>query len=159
MQSRPEGTLDECAPTAARGEGGGLHGSIILAPVDRDAIARNQRRRFIGDAVELEQGREAALHEQLEETVAELEGPRVDEEAFARMAPGDADIVRIVLRGQNLGEEILEEEPDEDWLAPEADPEAESHALLAEIARLEEEIAESRRRRDAFQRYVAALDG
>ena len=127
--------------------------------MDRDAIVRNQRRRLIGEALELEQGREAALHEQLEETVAELEGRRVDEEAFVRMAPGDADIVRIVLRGQNSGEEIPEEEPDEDWLAPDADPEAESNELLAEIARLEAEIARSRRRRDAFQRYVAALDG
>jgi len=123
-------------------------------------MARNQRRRLIGEAVELEQGKEAALLEQLEETVAELEAPRIDEETLARMTPGDADIVRTVLGGQNPGEEIPEEEPDEDWLAPEAaDPEAESQELLAEIARLEEEIARSRRRRDAFERYVDALGG
>ena len=122
-------------------------------------MARNQRRRMIGEAVELEQGREAALLEQLEETVAELEGPRIDEEVFVRMTPGDADIVRTVLAGGNPGEENLEEEPDEDWLAPEPDPEAERQELLAEITRLEEEIARSRRRRDAFERYVGALDG
>ena len=98
-------------------------------------MARNQRRRMIGEAVELEQGREAALLEQLEETVAELEGPRIDEEVFVRMTPGDADIVRTVLAGGNPGEEILEEEPAEDWLAPEPDPEAESQELLAEIGR------------------------
>ena len=122
-------------------------------------MARNQRRRLIGEAVELEQGREAALLEQLEETVAELEGPRIDEEAFARMTPGDADIVRTVLGGQNPEEEIPEEEPDEDSLAPEAeaDPEAERQELLAEITRLEEEIARSQRRRDAFERYLDAL--
>lgn len=127
--------------------------------MDREAMARNQRRRLIGEAVELEKGNEAALLEQLEETVAELEGPRIDEEAFARMTPGDADVVRTVLAGQNPGEEIPEEEPDEDWLAPAADPEAETRELLAEITRLEEEIARSRRRRDAFERYVDALDG
>src|SRR3970282_2868654 len=97
------------------------HGSIILAPVDREAMARNQRRRLIGEAVELEQGREAALLEQLEETVAELEGPRIDEEAFARMTPGDAEIVRAVVTGQSPEEEIPEDEPDEDWLAPHGD--------------------------------------
>ena len=127
--------------------------------MDSEAIARNQRRRLIGEAVELEQGTEAALLEQLEETVAELEGPRIDEEAFARMTPEDADVVRTVLGGQSPGEAILEEEPVEDWLAPEADPEAENQELLAEIARLEEEIARSRRRREAFERYVDALDG
>ena len=121
--------------------------------MDREAIARNQRRRLIGEAVELEQERETALLEQLEETVAELEGPRIDEEAFARMTPGDADIVRSVLGSQNPGEEIPEEQ-DEDWLAPAVDPEAESQELLVEITRLEEEIARSRRRRDAFERYV-----
>ena len=128
-------------------------------PMDREAIARNQRRRLIGEAVELEQGRETALLEQLEETVAELEGPGIDEEAFALMTPGDADIVRTVLGGQNPGEEIPEEEQDEDWLAPAVDPNAESQELLVEITRLEEEIARSRRRRDAFERYVDALDG
>ena len=122
-------------------------------------MARNQRRRLIGEAVESEQGREAALLEQLEEVVAELEGPHIDAEAFARMTPGDADVVRTVLSGQNPGEEIREEEPEEDSLAPEADPEAESQELLVEITRLEEEIARSRHRRDAFERYVDALDG
>jgi len=122
-------------------------------------MARNQRRRLIGEAVELEQGKEAALLEQLEETVAELEGPRLDEEAFARMTPGDADIVRAVLSGQSPGEETPEEESDEDWLAPVADREAERQELLAEIARLEEEITRSQRRQDALRRYVDALDG
>ena len=122
-------------------------------------MARKQRRRLIGEAVELEQGTEAALLEQLEETVAELEGPRIDEEAFVRMTPEDADIVRTVVMGQTPGEEIREEELDEDWLAPAADPEAERQELLAEITRLEEEIARSQRRRDALQRYVDALDG
>jgi hypothetical protein len=126
-------------------------------PVDRGAIARNQRRRVIGEAVEFEQEREAALLVQLEEIVAELAGPHIDEAAFARMTPGDVDIVRAVLAGQNPGEEILEEMPDEDWLTAKPDPEAESEELLAEIARLEEEIASTQGRRDAFERYLDAL--
>jgi hypothetical protein len=52
------------------------------------------------------------------------------------------------------GDEIPQEE-----LAPTADPEDESAEILAEITRLEEEIARSRSRRDAFERYVDALDG
>src|SRR3970282_1561718 len=94
------------------------HGSIILAPVDREAMARNQRRRLIGEAVELEQGTEAALLEQLEETVAELEGPRIDEDAFARMTPGDADIVRAVMAGQSPGEGTAGGELEEHVRAP-----------------------------------------
>jgi hypothetical protein len=111
----------------------------------------------IGEAVEFEQEREAALLVQLEEIVAELAGPHIDEAAFARMTPGDVDIVRAVLAGQNPGEEILEEMPDEDWLTAKPDPEAESEELLAEIARLEEEIASTQGRRDAFERYLDAL--
>lgn len=134
-------------------------GSIILAPVDRQAMARNQRRRLIGDAVALEQGREAMLLEQLEETVAELEGSDIDDEAFARMTPGDAEIVRTVLNDQNPGDEITEEESVEDWLAGDSDPEAQREELVAEIGRLEDEIAQSRRRQHAYERYTDALDG
>lgn len=123
-------------------------------------MALNQRRRAMGEAAELEREREAALLEQLEEMFAELEGPALDEEVLARIAPADADIVRTALRGYDASEESPEDEPDEDWLADaENDPATERQELLAEIARLEEEIARSRRRRDAFERYVDALDG
>jgi len=122
-------------------------------------MARKQRKRLIADVVEAEQGREVALLEQLEETVAELEGPRVDEDAFARMTPGDVDIVRAVVFGESAADEIEDDESDEDWPASEADPEAERQELLDEIARLEDEIARSRSRRDALQRYLDALDG
>lgn len=124
-------------------------------------MALNQRRRTIGEAVELEREREAALQEQLEEMFAELEGPALDAEALARIAPADADLVRSVLRGYGADEETPEDvEPDEDWLAAgETDPVTERDELLAEIARLQEEIALSRRRRDAYERYAEALDG
>ena len=68
------------------------------------------------------------------------------------MAPDDADVVRGTLQpGEPEG-------PEEEWLpieeeSLEPDP-AESEA---EIARLEEEIASSRRRQQAFERYIEAL--
>ncbi|MGH3066597.1 MAG: hypothetical protein ACRDOF_09910 [Gaiellaceae bacterium] len=129
--------------------------------MDREAMARNQRRRVIGEAIELELGRETALGEQLEEMVAELEGGRVDEEVLARLTPEDAEIVRVALTGQSPGEETAEDDedwPDEDWLAAEPDPEVDAQELADEISRLEDEIAQSRRRRDALERYVDALD-
>lgn len=124
-------------------------------------MALNQRRRAIGEAVELEQEREAALLEQLEEICAELEGPALDEEAFARIAAADADIVRAALSGYEAEEESPDDvDPDEDWLSVvELDPAAEREELLAEVARLQQEIALSRRRRDAYLRYVEVLDG
>jgi hypothetical protein len=121
-------------------------------------MARNQRRRVIREAVDFEQEREAALLAQLEETAAELDGSRLDEEVFARMDSGDADIVRAVLQGPTPEEEILENDLEGDWLASETDPGPESDLLLAEISRLEEEVARSRRRREAFERYVEELD-
>ena len=47
------------------------------------------RRRQVGEALDLERDREAALRGQLEETAAELEGPGIDEETFAAMDPAD----------------------------------------------------------------------
>ncbi len=124
-------------------------------------MALNQRRRVIGEAVELEREREAALLEQLEEMFAELEGSALDEEVLARIASADAELVRSVLRGYDEDEGSPEdEEPDEDWLAVvETDPATDRDELLAEVARLQQEIALSRRRREAYERYVEALDG
>ncbi|HEU0247076.1 MAG TPA: hypothetical protein VFR38_08335 [Gaiellaceae bacterium] len=128
--------------------------------MDGRAMALNQRRRAIGEAVELEREREAALLEQLEEMFAELEGPALDEEVLAQIAPADAELVRSVLRGYDADEESPEAgESDEDWLAVvQPDPATERDELLAEVARLQQEIALSRRRRDAYERYVEALD-
>lgn len=124
-------------------------------------MALNQRRRTIGEAIVLEREREAALLEQLEEMCAELEGPTLDDEAFTRIASADADLVRTALHGYEADEEIAEDvDSDEDWLeVDETDPTVQRDELLAEIARLQEEVALSRRRRDAYERYVQALDG
>jgi hypothetical protein len=119
--------------------------------VDRDAIARAQRRRQALEALEFERERADALLEQLEALVTELEAPRIDEAIFARMAPEDADVVRGTLQpGEPVG-------PEEEWLPIEEPWEADPAESEAEIARLEEEIAASRRRQQAFERYIEAL--
>jgi hypothetical protein len=120
--------------------------------MDRDAIARAHRRRQAHEALEFERDRAASLEEQVEAIVGELEGPRIDEETFARMAPEDADAVRAALRSDDA------EGPEEEWLelegeSAEADP-AESEV---EIARLQNEIAASRLRQAVLERYIEAL--
>jgi hypothetical protein len=134
----------------------------MIAHVDRRSLARNQRRRAIADALAEEEGRESALVAQLEETVAEVESPALDEEIFARMDPEDVEIVRAALHaptdwslGLNdfpAGWAPEDDEPDEE------SPEEEQRTLADEIHRLEEAIEQSRRRRRALERYAAALD-
>jgi hypothetical protein len=121
--------------------------------VDRDAIARGQRRRQVEEARADEQSRELALAERLEEIVTEREGARVDEEAFARMAPEDVALVREVLETPVFLEDADEIGDGDIELDPDVDEETE-----AEIARLQSEIARSRRRQLAYQRYIEALD-
>jgi hypothetical protein len=130
--------------------------------VDRDAIARAQRRRQALEALEFERNRETGLSEQIEEIVAEAEGPRIDEEAFARMTPEDAAALRTVL--QLDGEPFSEDEPlpEDDWLGPtegssEPDPDEPEDDAEEEIGRLQAEVAESRRRQEVLERYLEAL--
>lgn len=132
--------------------------------MDLRKIARAQRKRQALDALEFERDRESALREQLEVTVTELEGAAVDEETFARMAREDADLVRQVLSdttgdfehelGAELGEDWLEE-----FRIGDEPEEVDREEQLGEVARLEGEIEESRRRQQALERYVEALDG
>jgi hypothetical protein len=128
--------------------------------VDRDAIARGHRRRQAEEALEFERDRMALLEGQVEELVTELIGTRIDDEAFATMPPEDVETVRAVLDPRpvyELDDEWLEaeDETSEDDPAPEAeDPEAETEA---EILRLESEIAVSRQRQQALERYIEAV--
>jgi hypothetical protein len=130
--------------------------------VDLREIARSQRRRQALEALEFERDREAALRGQLEETVTELEGPNVDEETFAGMDPEDVEIVRQTLHdaGQAI-EETFADEDGEAWLdefrMDGGSPEEERQERLGEVARLEGEIEESRRRQRALERYLDAL--
>jgi hypothetical protein len=122
--------------------------------VDREAIARGERRRRIEEALDEERGREEALVERLREVVTEGEGNRIDEQAFARMDPEDVALVREVLEEPSLfdeGEEYV------DSLVLERDDQEDAE-VEEEIARLQAEIAASQRRRLAYERYLEALD-
>jgi hypothetical protein len=126
--------------------------------VELEAIAREQRRRIAREALEFEAGREAALGDQLQEMIAEVEGPAIDERVFARMAAEDVELVRAALGDHPADEFDAEAEADE-WFVEEAD-EAEIVAedRESEISRLEGEMRDSRRRQAALQRYLEALE-
>jgi transcriptional/translational regulatory protein YebC/TACO1 len=121
--------------------------------VDREVIARGERRRRIEETLEEERGREQALGERLEEVVAEGEGNRIDEQAFARMDPEDVALVREALEEPSF----FDDEEHTDFLALEPD-EQDQTEVEEEIARLQGEIAASRRRQLAYERYLEALD-
>jgi hypothetical protein len=124
-------------------------------PVDRVAIARAERRRQALDELEYERERAAALQEEISRLVLELEGPRLDEEVFARLAPADVELVQGSFQSGLTADDV-----DEEWLELEADdPEALRAEAEEEIRRLEAEIAASARRQEAFERYLEALGG
>lgn len=121
--------------------------------MDREAIARAGRRAQAVEALEFERARGAALRERLEAIVVELDGPAVDAAVFARLAPEDVDVVRPELQAE-------EPEPDETLEDELEDAASEQKAWLEEeIVRLQAEIAASRRRAQAFERYLDALEG
>ena len=129
--------------------------------MDLREIARSVRKRQIGEALDFERDREAALRGQLEETAAELEGAGVDDETFAAMDPDDVAFVRDALLES---EDVFEAEAsgdDSEWLQEfmEEAPEDARQEQLEEIARLEEQIADSQRRQQALERYLEALAG
>ena len=122
-----------------------------LGPVDRKTIARTERRRQALEALEFERARAAALQERLEAIVAELDGPALDATIFADLAPGEVEIVRAALQSD-------ETEPAEALDGELADPREEQKAWLEEeLVRLEEELASSDGRQQAFERYLDAL--
>ena len=124
--------------------------------MDPEEIAREQRRRLAREVLEFEVGREAALADQLQETIAEVEGPAIDERVFARMASEDVELVRAALGDDSADESAAE---GDEWFVEEED-EAEIVAedRESEISRLEGEIRDSRRRQAALQRYLEALE-
>jgi hypothetical protein len=126
--------------------------------VDRDAIARRRRRDQVLDALAFEREREAALVEQLEEVVLEEEGPRIDREAFALLQPEDVAVVRGLLDDWSEPDAEEADELEADFFAG---LESESDEPAAdeedEVARLQGEIASSRARQRALERYLEAL--
>jgi hypothetical protein len=134
----------------------------MVASMDRDAIARGQRRRQAGEALDAERDRMAMLEGQIEECVAELLGSRIDEEAFATMPPEDMETVRALLDPQPEYELDDEWRADDDETAeddPAPEPEDAAAEIEEEISRLESEITISRQRQQALERYLEALDG
>jgi hypothetical protein len=120
--------------------------------VDREVLARAGRRRQVLEALEFERDRETVLVEQLEHTLAEADGPGLDETVFAGMEAGDAEIVREALLGPQ--DEFADEES---ALEPEPEYEPDPNEVEEEIARLQEELADCRRRQQAFERYLSGL--
>jgi hypothetical protein len=126
--------------------------------VDRIAIARAERRRQAQEELDLERDRAAALQEEVARLVAELEGPSLDEEVFAQLAPADVELVQGSFQGERFEPDEVGE--DEQWFDLEVDdPETLRAETEEEIRRLEAEIAASRRRQEAFERYLRALGG
>ena len=122
--------------------------------MDWARIARAERRRQALDELEFERDRTALLHEEIARLVLELDGPRLDEEVFARLAPADVELVQGAFQGGPAAddgeEELFELDSDE--------PGVDREELEAEISRLQAEIAASKRRQEAFERYLDALD-
>jgi hypothetical protein len=129
-----------------------------LCPVDREAITRGVRRQQVLDALEFERDREQAISDQIALAIAETEGPKVDAAVFARMSPEDVELVRAELNPLPYPAEEGPEDGErafidlDDWEA-QTDPQGD------ELARLNDELAKSRRRRQAFEAYLAALGG
>ncbi len=134
--------------------------------MDRDAIARARRRRQAEEALEVERDRMAMLEGEIEDLVTELVGARIDEETYAAMTPEDAETVRELLGAPpdfEVDEDWATDDESADEETAEDDPGAVAEdpagEIEAEIARLESEIAISRQRQQALERYLAALDG
>jgi len=121
--------------------------------MDRLAIARAERRRQATEELEAERGRADQLRDEISRLVVELEGPRLDEETFARLGTDDVDLVRPALQADTAIDDGEWLEADDPW----RDEETQRAEVEAEIVRLEQEIAASTRRQEAFERYLAAL--
>jgi hypothetical protein len=124
--------------------------------VDRRAIATARRRRLVASHLEDERGREAALREELEDVVTELEGPAVDAAVLATLVPAEAEVARGVVQGGVAIDLGLEEDFFTDL--EDAEPYDPTAELEDEIVRLQELIEESRGRQNALQAYLDALD-
>jgi hypothetical protein len=115
------------------------------------------------DTLEFERGRESMLRAQLEETAADLEGPSVDEEAFATMDAGDVELVRSAMfDSAEPFADAANGDGGESWLeefAADLTPEDDREEQLEEVARLQGEIDGSHRRQQALERYLEELGG
>jgi len=125
--------------------------TIIFGRMDRDALARAARRRLAREALAFERDREAMLLSELEDALAEIEGPRLDAELYAQMTPDDTALVRAA-----LGDEPPVEPEPEPGIEPDPEPEGGVYTE-EEVARLETELGVSRLRQSAIERYLELL--
>ena len=125
--------------------------------MDRESIAREVRRRQVQETLDFEREREQTLKEQVEIVITEVEGKNVDEAVFARMSPEDAEIVNAELNPPGIE---AEEDPGffferDDLFNLDDEPAVDPHA--EELARLNAELEDCRRRQRAFEAYLDAL--
>ena len=111
------------------------------AGTEREGIARARRRQEALDSLEYEQEREAMLRQRLEPAVRDAEAWRADELALERISAEHAETLR------RIG--FVQPRPPDDSRV----------RLEKQIAELEAQIEDSRRRQQAFAAYAAALDG
>jgi exopolyphosphatase/pppGpp-phosphohydrolase len=136
--------------------------------VDRVAIAREERRRQVTEDLEFERDRAGELRNEVNRLALELEGPAIDEDVFAKMQPEDVELVRgavqegLLAEGESVEEDWLDlggdEAPEEDQVSDEQLAAELRQEQEAEIVRLQEEIAASKRRQQALEAYLEALD-
>jgi hypothetical protein len=107
---------------------------------DRLTIARARRRQEAIDSLEFERQRESALNERLEPMIRDAEAWRADELALTALDLDAAETLR------QIG--FVQGRPADDSLA----------RIEAQIAELEAQIEDSRRRQRAFEAYAKALE-
>lgn len=125
--------------------------------MDVDDIVGARRRQQVLDALEFERDRETAVRSQIEDVLTELEGSRIDEAVFARMAPGEVSLVRRVLEPDSDEDDFEDEFDLQGLLSSESRAEIRAEQE-AERVRLEGVVADSRNRQKALERYLEELD-
>lgn len=140
--------------------------------MDRDALVRRVRRRQALDALAFERDRAELLTEQLEETVASLEGARVDAAVYAQLGLDDVQLVCAALRHNDHDEAVFDDDDDEAVFDEDADAEAapddaddtqeekeeeDTQEDEEEILRLQGELDVSGRLQAALERYLDVL--
>ena len=108
------------------------------------------------ETLEFEREREQTLKEQIEIVITEVEGKNVDQAVFARMSPEDVEIVEAELSPPSIeSEEDTSFFFERDDLINLDDEYVDPHA--EELARLNAELEDCRRRQRAFEAYLDAL--
>ena len=117
-------------------------------------MVRRVRRREALDVLAFERDRAALLTEQIEETVALLDGARVDAALYAQLSPDDVQLLRAALQQTDDDEAAVDHAADA-WAAPDDTDDAQEGE--EEILRLQGELDASGRLQAALERYLDVL--